>query len=347
MSEELSDEVIEEEVEEVELDIRGELEAAMKPEADEVEEVQEGRARDEKGRFAAKETPEEAPAIDETPEVKAETAPEEEAPVEASPAPPNGWTAEAKEKWHELPAEVQAAVAKRELDVAKFTSKSDEERQFGRDMYKAVNPYLAQIQAEGGTPQGAVQSLLNTAYLLRTGSPDQKRQMLLQTAKQFGVDLSDIESAPEIDPKIAPLYQKINQLEGMLTQQTQAGEQQLQTEVQSEVDAFASDPANSHFEEVEGYMAALLQSGKASDLKDAYDQACWASPGVRATLLAQRWASEEQKRRADAKAKAEAAKRKGSSLIGGPGVTSSSTAPEDRSIAEELRHNMAALSGAV
>lgn len=370
-------------------DLRGQLQAAFKEQREEVEtpEVKEAaapeesttteRARDERGRFVANNdmASADAPkqigenqqrdsddgAADKAAPQTAALASKGEpsgdgAPLQQALAPPNGWPAEAKAKWHELPAEIMAAVQKREQDIAKFTSTRDEHASFGKEMYQAVQPYMALIKAEGATPASAVQSMLNTAYVLRNGTPDQKRNALLQTARQFGVELGT-PAAPtngQQSPELAGLYNEIAQLKGLLSQQQiaeqqrqqQAEQQQFQT-VQQELTAFAADPAHPHFESVKGHMSALLAQGVCSGLKEAYDIAVWANPETRATLLAQQRAEEEQKRVAEAKRKAEEAKRRSISLTGGPGNTAANSAPEDRSLRDELRANFAASSGAV
>jgi hypothetical protein len=362
--------------------IRGDLEAALKQhaepaevEAEVVETVEavepaeqtaQERARDEKGRFAPKEADSaessaEKPSVV-VPSLEADSKtirssgdkPEQEGASAsvAALAPPNGWTAEAKAVWHTLPQAVQEAAIKREQDVAKFTSTRDEHASFGKEMYQAVQPYLATIKAEGGTPATAVQSLLNTAYVLRTGTPEARRQMLLQTAQQFDIDLGIPAAKPNgqaanTPPELTALQREVAELKGLLSQRDQATQQQLQTEIQSELEAFAADPKHPHYSEVKAHMAALLREGVAKDLQDAYDQAVWARPDTRATLEAQRRAEEEQKRRTEAKAKAEAAKRRNVSLTGGPGNTAAAAAPGGRSIREELEAASAALSGAV
>jgi hypothetical protein len=83
-------------------------------------------------------------------------------------------------------------------------------------------------------------------------------------------------------------------------------------------------------------------------LQDAYDQAVWARPDTRATLLAQQRAEEEQKRRTEAKAKAEAAKRKSVSITGGPGNTAASAAPGSKgSVRDDLLNAFAEQGSAV
>jgi hypothetical protein len=319
------------------------------------------RTRDEKGRFVAKEAeagkPEQRDASvlekpvaagmgASTPEQPALPAAQEAKP-EAALAPPNGWTAEAKAKWHELPPEIMAAVQKREQDIAKFTSTRDEHASFGKEVYQTVQPYLAQIQAEGGTPTSAIKSLLNTAYVLRTGSPEQKRQLLLQTAAQFGVDLGTPQAQPGAVPGLETLQQRLDRLEHERQQERAAEQNRLQAEVQTEIETFAADPKHPHYEAVKGHMSALIAQGLAKDLQDAYDQAVWARPDTRATLAAQQRAEEEQKRRAEAKQRAEDAKRKNVSITGGPGNTAAASAPGGRSIREELLAASAAVSGGV
>lgn len=343
----------------------------------EVTETTQERARDEKGRFAASQDAAstrskpgdaangiagkgEADAQLQQPAVPNESAQNGKPAADAassnataplSLAPPNGWSVEAKAKWHELPAEIMAAVQKREQDVAKFTSTRDEHASFGKDIYQAVQPYLATIRAEGGTPKAAIESLLNTAYVLRTGSPELKKQLLLQTARQFGVDLGSQptqQTAQNTPPELAALRQELAELKGQLGQRDRLANEQLQTEVQTEIQAFAADPNNEHYHEVKGHMAALISGGLAKDLKDAYDQSVWARPDLRATLQAQQRAREEQKRRDEAKQKAEAAKRKTVSITGGPGNTAASAAPGSRgSVREDLLAAMDAHSGAV
>jgi hypothetical protein len=329
------------------------------PDKPEPEQTQE-RTRDEKGRFVAKDTaepgtkdlesdPKSLATVSVAPSAGQATAAPEQSEKEQAPslAPPNGWSAEAKAKWHELSPEIMAAVQKREQDIAKFTSTRDEHASFGKEVYQTVQPYLAQIQAEGGTPTSAIKSLLNTAYVLRTGSPEQKRQLLLQTAAQFGVDLGTPQAQPGAVPGLETLQQRLDRLEHERQQERAAEQNRLQAEVQTEIETFAADPKHPHYEAVKGHMSALIAQGLAKDLQDAYDQAVWARPDTRATLAAQQRAEEEQKRRAEAKQRAEDAKRKNVSITGGPGNTAAASAPGGRSIREELLAASAAVSGGV
>lgn len=312
------------------LDLRGEIENAIKEvkekEApDEVREEKPAKQRDETGKFAKKEVVDKP--VDETPKTVA----------------PQSWKAEYKDKFATLPPEIQAEIMRREEEVDKTIKNQDEERLFGKQLKETITPYLPIIQAEGGTPATAVKDLLNTAYVLRTGTPEQKRNLILRTAQQYGVDLTQVSQQSDADPQVQALYQKIESLEGRLTQQDMSREQQERAAIQSEIDAFASNPDHRHFETVKADIAALLNGGRATDLKDAYQKAVWANPDTRSALLAE----QEAKRVAEIKAKADAARKAGSSVTGSPGATAPKVAKvQDRGLREELEANFrAAMSG--
>ncbi len=325
-----------------------EVKAEVKTEAEKPEVSAEAqRARDEQGRFAKQEA-----AAEKAAEVKAETVVKAdetakvEKPEEAkrAPAPPNGWSAEAKAKWHELPPEIMSAVAQREADLGRAAGKMDEERALGRDVSKVFQPYMPILQAEGTTPIQAVQSLLNTAYILRQGSPQQKKAALLETAKQFGIDITPDTrtSATNANPELSAIQQELAQLKGQLSARDTQVQSASDAQMRQEIDAFAADSANVYFAEVKPEMAALLSAGRAKDLKTAYDMACWARPDIRSSIQAQTRADDERKRREAA----EEARRKAVSVTGAPGVTAAPSAGS-RSLREELEANMAALRGAV
>lgn len=338
-------------------DLRTQLQNAFKeqrePEVEkpvETESQKADRLRDEQGRFkAAEEKAEEVKVEAEKPaeikeETKTEVKPEVKEETKRAPAPPNGWSAEAKAKWHELPPEIMAAVAQRESDLGRAAGKMDEERSLGRDFQKIFQPYIPILQAEGTTPQQAVSSLLNTAYILRAGSPQQKKTALMETAKQFGIELTPDtnSSVSTVPPELAAVQQELAQLKGLLNSRETQAQSASEAQMRQEIDTFAADSANVHFAEVRADMAALLSAGRAKDLKTAYDMACWARPDIRSSLQAQLRAEDERKKREAA----EEARRKAISVTGAPGITNAPGAGE-RSLRQELEANMAAARGAV
>ena len=227
-----------------------------------------------------------------------------------------------KAHWKDIPPVVRDAIAKREEEVHREITSRSEDRTLGQKFKEVVTPYVAQMRAEGAEPMQAVQSLLNTAYVLRSGSQAQKTQLLLETARQFGVDLRQAAQQPQqqVHPVIQELQHKQALLEQRLEQERVAKEQQEQAGIHGQIATFAAQPGHEHFETVKAHMAALLSNNLAKDLQDAYDQAIYARPDIRSTILNQQSAGLEAKRVAEIKAKADAAKRAGSSLRGSPGM---------------------------
>lgn len=298
--------------------IVGAIEEVNKP-----EEIDSGR--DETGKFKAKEETE-------TPEVKAEEKPKYTAP--------SSWSATAKEKWNALDPDVQAEVFRREEETHKGFTKLDEERNFGKSIKEAITPYMPIIQSEGGEPVKAVKDLLNTAYMLRTAPPARKAALVQEIIKTYGVDMNLLQES-NADPAYAQLQQQIADLQRTTNPEairTRLREEMEEETVVKEVKAFASDPANVHYEKVKAVMSSLLHSGVSKNMKEAYEAACRADPEVFSTLEAKKQADEQAKKNADIAAKKKAA----SSLTGSPGVTVPNTGAPDRSLRDELLANLRA-----
>lgn len=279
----------------------------------------EQRARDEQGRFAkeAKAKVEAKPL-----EVKPPIADPVIQPIQPLVKAPNAWSGPAKAKFATLPPDIQQEISKREADVEKGFTKLDEDRQFGKQFRDTIIPYMAMIQAEGSTPHAAVQSLLNSAYQLRTATPAAKGAMLIGLAKQYGADLNA--GFQMVQSGQMPQAQPAQRSNAELPRQDVSTlvKQELETaQLKQQIDAFEGDAANIHYAIVKPQMAALLQGGQAQNLKEAYDQACWANPTIRSTLITQQSADANAKRVAEAKAKADAARKAGSSVNGSPGLS--------------------------
>jgi hypothetical protein len=296
-------------------------EAAPVVEAEQAEDKPKAETnRDEKGKFKAKE------------EV---TAPVVDVPAVEPRKAPIAWSKERQAKFNSLPPDVQDAIIERESEVEKGFTKLDEDRNFGKSLKEVITPYMATIQAEGGTPQGAVKDLLNTAYVLRTGSPQQKAAIVQQVIKQYGIDPNlvanqqpqQMQAAPQFDPA---------EIERNIMNKLQT--QQMNDKVANELAAFTADPKNVHFSNptVKDYMSSLLGAGKAKDYQDAYDQAIWLVPEIRPALIAAQTQPQQAQPTQDMAAK----KKAGSSVSGSPGITVPNSGNPNRSLRDELEANL-------
>ena len=250
------------------------------------------KVRDDKGKFAP-----EKPMI---------TQEAEKPEVVAKPAP-NTWRKEVAEKWGTLPPEVQSEVERREADFHKGIETYKQKAQFADTLQAAIAPHMNTLQSLNVAPDVAVRELLQADAKLRYSPPEQKQAYFAELARAYGVDLGQVANIPQPDPQTSAMAQRVQQLEGWIQQQSLMGQQQEQAKLNSEIASFSSDPNHSHFESVRGHMAALLQAGQAQDLQDAYEQAVWANPQTRASLIAQQQAEAKAKATQTAQAAKQAA----------------------------------------
>lgn len=247
-------------------------------------EVKPEKVRDGKGKFS-KSAPEEDASLP-SPDVEAADNPRIDAP--------KTWRKEAAELWQGLPQRVQAEIAKREEDAFRGIEQYKNDAQSGKQFKEMVAPYMATIQSIGVAPEAAVQTLLAADHKLRYGSEQEKTNYLAYLAKSYGINPANIastESSEPVDRNYANLQQQVQQLSGWIQQKNYLEQQNESMALQSQISTFSADPQHKYFDQVKGQMAALLQAGQASDLKEAYDQAVWANSNTRETLIAERQAA--------------------------------------------------------
>lgn len=258
-----------------------------------------GRDRDDQGRFKASEVSRETTAETPVEPVAAEVKPVEQATEDK---PPSSWRKEAAAKWAELPAEIRAEALKREADFHKGSETYKTKAQFADEIQSVLTPYEQNFKQLGISPAYAIKTLFDTESTLRNGTPEQKAMLFHKLARDYNVDLNAANISN--DPYVANLQQQVSNYEAMLQHQKYEQEMAQKSELTSTIEGFAQN--HEHFESVRVHMGSLLSSGAAKDMQDAYDQACWANPTIRASLQAKQLEEE----RAKARQIAEEAKRK-------------------------------------
>lgn len=239
---------------------------------------------------------------------------------------------------------MQAYIQQRESEVNAGVQKLKGELQgkasFAEAMWKEIQPYDEMIRGEGGNPVAAVRDLLGMAATMRRGTPEQKRHILLSTARQFGVDLSGADDpGSQPDPMIQALQNEIYGLKNQFqTREQQAIEQQRQT-LQSEIDRFKADKP--HFEQVRGVMGELIQIGRATDLQDAYDKAIRLDDGLFSQLQADAKRREAEQQTSAQRERASRAKAAGVSVSGAPGMAGNGSSAPAPTVRAELERAFA------
>jgi len=274
---------------------------------DDIEKAADGRVRGPDGKFIAK-APE---MVQDTPDQPSEAVADPAAKLAIRA--PASWSPAAKATFDKLPPEVQQAVAKREQEIDHGLRRKSEEVKRYEPLEQVLAPRRAQWAAQGMDEVHAVKTLLAAQDLLEK-NPMQGLEFL---ARSYGVNLNtaqpqgqpyQAQPAPDSHPEIAALKQQLQVLQSQVqTAQT--------APIVSQIDAFQNDPANLYFENVRDDMAVLLHNGKASDLKEAYEMACWMRPDIRPFLQT------AQAPAAPVQDKAAQARRAAVSVTGSPGQT--------------------------
>jgi len=293
------------------------------------------RARSPDGKFA-KATTDEASAtakVEDTPPMTAA------APPAATDDYPKTWRKEARGEWAGVSPAIKAEIKRREENFFEGIRQYQEPAAFGRAIGQEMLPHVEMMRQVGITPQQLTREMMSTWAALATGQPDQKRQVLLNIARQYGIDIaasSATSSTGEattqaVSPDLSPVLQRVQSIEQIVRQQAAQAAQIASENATSEVARFASNAERKHFAAVQETMAQLIGSGQATTLDEAYDKAVWMVPDVREQLLAE----QAQKRSQDDAAKAAAARKAASTNVARRGTTP--TAPKRGSMEDTIR----------
>lgn len=263
------------------------------------------------------------------PAIPAPDAPaEESAAPEETPkhAPPKTWRPEAVASWEALPETVKAEVLKREDDMFRGLEGYKAEANIGKSVKQVFQPYEPILRQQGIDPLFLTSKLMEAHITMSTGTPEQRLAYLHRVAQDYGVSLDAQGEPPYIDPQVASLQKQLEAVTSHIKGNEQRQQQEATQKIQSEIDAFASDPAHPYFDEVASDVAALIRGGAAATLADAYEKAVWANPTTRAKEQSRLTAESTARALKEAEAKAQAARKATSANVRSSAKAASGTA---------------------
>lgn len=237
-------------------------------------------------------------------------------------AAPKSWPKEAHEYWGKLDPKVQELVEKREADFHTGIEQYKTDAGFAKQIKDVVAPYQALINSAGVTPDVAIKGLLNAHYQLSSADEGQRTAFMANLLKGYRIDPVKLSAAlgdtvTLQDPALKPLQDQINKLTADLTAGQKAQLDATTSQINKEVEAFASDPAHIYFNEVQVDMAHLIR-GSNLTMKEAYERAVRANPTTWAKEEVRLHTEIETKVRKEAdEAAAKARKARGTQVSGG------------------------------
>ena len=277
-------------------------EPEIKTESAEVEPKAEPLSRAEVIREALKKDTKEPTRAEKAPKFPTPDSKQTDKPAVQAPDMPKSLKLEMKAHWEKAPPELRQAIAQREADFERgintYKSRDAEAKQI-TDLFQ---PYEWMLRNENATPATAIAPLLQTAALLRTGTPQQKSQAVAQMIQQFQIPLDQVASHFNGQPQpqdnhYNQLAQQVQQLTQHITQSQYEAQKQNESRALSVIQQFAADPANAHFEAVQDRMLTLLQApnilgdtglmSEREKLQLAYDTAIRLDPAISQQMFAQ------------------------------------------------------------
>lgn len=216
-----------------------------------------------------------------------------------SPAPewdalPASWSRDVETQWKATPAEVRQWVHRREQDSHRGAMAFKGKAENYDKLHGVWKEYLDQ-DPNLDVP-GVYQTLAaNHLALVKAESPEQRRELFLRLAQNYGVDFATAAAAQPsggqpadgLTPRQrAELKELLNPVFEVVSTQQRNEAAAKHAEATKAVDTFFSDPKNKYVKEVGSLMAQIVQAGQTKDLAEAYELAVMRTPAVKAKYLA-------------------------------------------------------------
>lgn len=303
-------------------------------------------ARTADGKFAKATTDTPAVAADKAPATTDPNSPSTDAAkastdTAAQPvasAPPAGWTAAEKAEWQKLSPVAQAAVSRREAEIARGGQQWSEEK---RRYETALSPIATLSRARGISAEEGAQRLAAAQQMLDADPVAGLRKI----AESYGVDLATLAGQPAGDAVATPHTPDIEAIVrramapalAPIQQRFQAEEQRQNDQTMSAIQAFAASPGHEHYNAVEASIALILPQvieenpawSSEQKLQEAYDRAVYATPTTRKLVMDEQSRKAEEARRTEAGQRATRARGAAVSVTGTPTGSAGSEVPDD------------------
>jgi hypothetical protein len=295
------------------------------------EPVREDVPRDEQGKFAAKE-----------PEQTMMQQAQEPVEEPVWKRPPASWKKDYHDVWQTADDRMKEYAWQREEQMKAGVQPLMEKARIADQFNEVLNPYMETIRGLGMDAPKAVKALMEADHALRYSDPQQKQQLFMRLAQQYGVNLGDMSQLPQqmVDPNISALQQELNRVRGEVMSWKEQQEQVQNQFLLSEIDSFAMKAE--HFEEARPTMISLLQSGVATTLEDAYEKALRLDDNLYQQVQQSRQAQVETQQKVVANQAAKKARAAAVSVrSAAPGATTATKAQDRRSLLAEQFDSMA------
>jgi len=211
---------------------------------------------------------------------------------------PSSMTPLLREKWGNVPREMQKFWVDRERDMQVRLQETADERKLAKQFNEVAAPYEAMFRQYGTNAVAHTKELLNLDYQLRTGSPVQKAQIIHSLITHFQPDVQTLTQLAAGHPVQHAQVQQAPNVQELVRQELDALDSKRQeAEISRELEAFAADPKNEFLDDLRPTMQKAIEAGFVTGnsitelFRNAYDFAAKQHPEV-SNVLASRAAAE-------------------------------------------------------
>ena len=304
------------------------------------------RARDETGKFVAKDTKDVKVTEPELP-LEVSSAPVVTAPVVEPPLwerPPASWSNKPhlREPWKTVDPKIREAMREEQMNAGVMPLK--EKAKLADAINQVAEPYMNTIRGMGIDLPKAVQGLMQKDHELRTLPPQQKIQILMGLAQYYGVDLNgavadtNFQQPSPADPYIHQVRNELNSVRGEMQAWKQQQEAAAEAAKMAEINRFKLKAE--YFDEALPTMQALANAGISDDIEVLYNKAIRLDENLFEKVQQRTQAQTVATHSAAADKAAKAAKAAAVSVkTSTPGATTTSKAQDRRALLEEQFSN--------
>ena len=204
---------------------------------------------------------------------------------------PSSMTPTLREKWGEIPRDMQKYWVDRERDMQMRLQETADERKLAKQFGDAAAPYEAMFRQHNTNAVAHAKELFNLDHQLRSGTPAQKAQIIHSLITHFQPDVQTLMQLAAGQPMHQTQAQQAPNVQEAVRQELEAREAQRQeAEINRELQAFAADPKNEFLEDLRPMMQKAIEAGfvpgnSITELfRNAYDWAAKNHPEVSQVL---------------------------------------------------------------
>jgi hypothetical protein len=204
---------------------------------------------------------------------------------------PSSMTPLLREKWGEVPRDMQKYWTDRERDIQIRLQETADERKLAKQFNEVVAPYEAIFRQHNTNAVAHAKELFNLDYQLRSGSPAQKAQIIHGMIMHFQPDVQTLAQLAAGRPMQPAQTQQAPDVQELVKKELEAREaQQQEAEISRELQAFAADPKNEFLEDLKPTMQKAIEAGFVTGnsitelFRNAYDWAAKNHPEVSQVL---------------------------------------------------------------